>query len=119
MALLVHTWDIPSDRHGREEYQLIGQESIPIVLAQPGVKEFRGYRNPLRASPHVMVHIEFENDAALQQFLDSYVYGDMIRDLARVGCRNIRAEVWSTSPVVPVPMRGAAASSEPRARPSG
>ena len=105
MALLIQTWDIPADRRGHEEYELIGQEAIAVVLAQPGVLEFRAYRNPLRASPQVMVQIEFEGDAALQKFLDSFVYGDVIRDLTRVGCHNIQSQVWTGSPVVPVPRR--------------
>ena len=105
MALLVHTWDIPNTRHGREEYQLIGQESIPLVLRQPGVCEFRAYRNPLRASPQVKVEIEFESDALLQQFLDSHVHDEILHDLGRVGCGNIRTEIWTSSPVVPTHVR--------------
>jgi quinol monooxygenase YgiN len=105
MALLVQTWDIPAGRGGREEYALIGQEAISTVLAQPGVLEFRAYRNPLRASPQVMVQIEFESDAALQRFLDSFSYGDIIGDLSRVGCLNIQSQVWTGSPVVPTPRR--------------
>src|SRR5689334_18285484 len=107
MALLVHTWDIPADRTGREEYELIGQESVPIVLRQTGVREFRAYRNPLSASPQVMVQIEFDTDAHLQQFVGSYVHGDMLHDLLRAGIRNLRTEVWTASPVIPAPLRPA------------
>jgi hypothetical protein len=105
MSLLVHTWDMPQDRKGRAEYELVGQESIPIVLKQPGVREFRAYRNPLGATPQVMVHVEFEEDAYLHQFLASYVHQEIVGDLIRVGVRNFRTEVWSGSPVVPRPMR--------------
>jgi len=105
MALLVHTWDIPQDRKGRAEYQLVGQEAIPIVVRQPGVREFRAYRNPLGATPQVMVHIEFDADAYLYQFLESYVHQDIVSDLIRVGVRNFRTEVWTGSPVVPTPIR--------------
>jgi hypothetical protein len=107
MALLVHSWDIPADRGGQEEYRLVGQESIPIVLSQPGVLEFRGYRNPLQATPNVMIQVEFESDALLQQFLASYVHGDLVKDLLRAGVRNFRTEVWAASPVIPGPIRPA------------
>jgi hypothetical protein len=104
MALLIHTWDIPPDPTGREEYRLIGQEAIIIVLRQPGVRELRAYRNPLRATPQVMVQIEFDTDEALQRYLDSHTYGEILRDFIRVGCRNIRSEVWAASPLVPRPL---------------
>jgi hypothetical protein len=101
MALLVHTWDMPADKRGLEEYRLVGQEAIPIVLQQPGVREFRAYRSPTRASPQVAVHIEFESDTLLQQFLESYVHGELVHDLLRSGIRNFRSEVWGASPVAP------------------
>ena len=66
MALLVQTWDIPAGRDGREEYALIGQEAISTVLAQPGVLEFRAYRNPLRASPQV-AHAYLGGEPALRE----------------------------------------------------
>src|SRR5687768_3296836 len=107
MALLVHTWDMPADKRGKEEYRLVGQEAIPIVLQQPGVREFRAYRSPTHSSPQVMVHIEFESDALLQHFLQSYVHGELVHDLMRAGIQNFRTEVWGTSPVAPEALRPA------------
>ncbi len=107
MALLVHTWDMPADKRGMEEYRLVGQESIPVVLAQPGVREFRAYRSPLRTTPQVMVEIEFETDDLLQQFLESYIHGDLVKDLIRAGVQNFHTNVWAASPVMPTAARPA------------
>lgn len=106
MALLIHCWDMPPDRRGQEEYRLIGQELVPIVARQPGVREFRAYRSPAGATPQVMVQVEFDSDDSLHQFVASHTHGEMLRDLLRVGCHNLTTQVWAVSPAVPHPIRG-------------
>ena len=53
MPLLVHTWDLPFTKADMEWYQDRGGEWVPMVLRQPGVIEFRAYRNPTGSSPQV------------------------------------------------------------------
>lgn len=105
MALLVHTWDLPRGRDKLEQYRLAGEEWIPAVLRAPGCREFRGYRNPLRASPQVMVEAEFDTLENLQRWLDSAEYQGILQGLASLGCTNIQVQVWEASPVVRQPRR--------------
>lgn len=75
------------------------------MLKQPGVTEFRAYRNPTLTSPQVMAHIEFDGMDALMQFLVSDDYGMIMGDLRATGATNISVDIWDGSPVVPEPLR--------------
>jgi len=75
------------------------------VLKQPGVKEFRAYRNPYRTTPHVMIHTEFDSMASWLKFAQSDDYATIISGVRSAGCTNIAAEPWDASPVVPEAIR--------------
>lgn len=105
MALLVQTWDLPIKKTVLEWYAARGSEWVPSVLRQPGVVEFRAYRNPLHASPEVMTHTEFTSMADLQAWLGSDEYRRIIGELHQVGCTNLTVAVWDSSPIVPEPRR--------------
>ena len=103
MPLLVHTWDLPFAKSDLDWYQQRGSEWVPMVLRQPGVTEFRAYRNPSQSSPQVMVHTEFETLDALQRWMASEEYHRIMGELR--GCGNISVAVWDNSPIVPRPRR--------------
>jgi heme-degrading monooxygenase HmoA len=99
MPLLVHTWDLPFTKADMEWYRERGGEWVPTVLRQPGVVEFRAYRNPTLSSPQVMVHSQFATMADLQRWMASDEYRRIMGELR--GCGNISVAVWDDSPVVP------------------
>ena len=108
MSLQILSWDMPSSG---EQLKAYGKKSktvwIPTVLKQPGVKEFRAYRNPSLTSPQVTAHIEFDHMESLMQFLASDDYSMIIADFGATGVTNVSSEIWDGSPVVPEPLRPA------------
>jgi len=78
---------------------------IPTILRQPGVKEFRAYRNPYHVTPDVVVHNEFDSLTSWLKFIESEDYANLVSDMRAVGCTNIAVEIWDASPVVPEPWR--------------
>jgi heme-degrading monooxygenase HmoA len=103
MALLIHTWDLPYSKADLSWYENRGSEWIPMVLRQPGVREFRAYRSPTMSSPQVMVQTEFETIDDLQRWMASNDYHQIMSELR--GCGNITVQVWEASPIVPRTMR--------------
>ena len=104
MALGVMTWDLPLGEQ-MEAYNGKTRGWITTVLKQTGVKEFRAYRNPQHTSPQVMVHTEFDSLESWLKWVGSEEYATIMSELRAVGCTNITAEVWGTSPVVPEPLK--------------
>ena len=106
MALQILSWDIPLSE---EQLKLYGEKAkaewIPTVLKQPGVKEFRAYRNPSLTSPQVVIHTEFDSMNSLTRFFASDDYSMIIGSLRATGVTNISAETWDASPIVPEPLR--------------
>lgn len=106
MALHMLSWDLPSSEAQMNAYnEKARTDWIPTFLKQPGVKEFRGYRNPALTSPQVAVHMEFDSMHSLMQYLASDDYSNFMRDLRDSGSTNISAETWDGSPLVPKPLR--------------
>jgi quinol monooxygenase YgiN len=104
MALGILAWDLPpADKN--EMYLQSTQKWIATVLKQPGVKEFRAYRNPFGVTPQIVTHTEFDSMASWLTFLQSEKYTDIVNDLRNLGCANITAEVLETSPLVPEPLK--------------
>ena len=108
MPLQILSWDLPISE---EQLKVYGEKAktvwIPTALKQPGVTEFRAYRNPFLTSPQVMFHMEFDRMDSLMQFLASDEYSMIMGDLRATGVTNISAEIWDASPVVPEPLRPA------------
>lgn len=108
MPLQILSWDLPI---AEEQQKAYGEKAktvwIPTALKQPGVTEFRAYRNPTLTSPQVTIHIEFDRMDALMQFVASEDYSMIMDGLRATGATNISVEIWDTSPVVPEPLRPA------------
>lgn len=106
MALYIMTWDLP---FSAEQLKTYGEKAktvwIPAILKQPGVKEFRAYRNPTLTTPNIMIHMEFDSMASIGQYLESEDIGTIMADLKNSGVTNISAQIWGGSPVVPEPIR--------------
>ena len=106
MALAVMSWDLPSSPERMAAYAEQSRSNwIPSVLRQPGVKEFRAYRNPTLTTPEVVIHIEFDSMNSLVQYRASDDYSRIIRELRAAGATNISAETWDASPIVPETLR--------------
>ena len=106
MALVVSSWDLPSSAEQLKAYGEQAQSNwIPTVLKQPGVKEFRGYRNPTHTTPQVVSHTEFDSMNSLMQYLASDDFSRLMGELRATGVTNISAEIWDASPILPEPLR--------------
>jgi len=105
MALSILSWDLPPAEQIETYNEKAGTEWIPTVLKQPGVKEFRAYRNPYHTTPQVVIHTEFDSLASWLKFVESEDYAAIMADLRAVGCTNLSSEVWGASPVVPEPLK--------------
>ena len=104
MALGILGWDLPPAEN-MDAYVKVTQKGIAQVLKHPGVKEFRSYRNPLKVTPQVITHTEFDSMASWLAFIQSQAYADIVAGLESVGCTNFFAEVWDASPLVPEPLK--------------
>lgn len=104
MALGILAWDLPPAER-MEEYMAITKTWIATVLQQPGVKEFRAYRNPFGTSPQAVTHTEFDSLASWLAFIQSDVYANIVADLRAKGCTNLTSEVWDVSPAAPEPLK--------------
>ncbi len=106
MALAVMSWDMPLSAEQMKAYGEQAQSNwIPTVLKQPGVKEFRAYRNPTHTTPEVLLHTEFDSMNSLMQYLASDDYSRIMSELRATGVTNISVEIWDASPIVPEPLR--------------
>ena len=105
MALSILSWDLPPAEQIETYNEKARTVWIPTVLKQPGVKEFRAYRNPYHTTPQVVVHTEFDSLASWLKFVESEDYATIMADLRAVGSTNLSAEVWDTSPIVPEPLK--------------
>jgi len=105
MALSIMSWDLPPEDKKEIYNEKAGTSWIPTILKQPGVKEFRAYRNPYHTSPEVVVHIEFDTLTSWLNYVESEDYASTIADMKAVGCTNQSAEVWDASPIVPEPLK--------------
>lgn len=104
MALGILAWDLPPAEK-MKAYEEHTRTWIALVLKQPGVKEFRAYRNPFATTPNVVTHTEFDSMASWLAFVGSEDYRHIVADLRALGCTNIVSEVWDTSPLVPEPLK--------------
>jgi heme-degrading monooxygenase HmoA len=105
MALSILSWDLPPADKIETYVKKAGTSWIPTILKQPGVKEFRAYRNPYHTSPQVVVHTEFDSMASWLKYVESEDYASFVADMKAVGCTNLSVEVWDASPVVPEPLK--------------
>ena len=105
MALISLTWDLPPENQMETYLEKARTEWIPSILTQPGLKEFRAYRNPLQTTPQVLSHVEFDDLQSLESYLQSMAYAVVISGLNGVGCTRVSAQVWDASPVAPEPLK--------------
>jgi heme-degrading monooxygenase HmoA len=104
MALGIMTWNLPAAGPSAEYAERARTSWIPTVLAQPGVKEFRGYRHPAGDHLKVLVETEFESSEQAQQWMKSADYARIKAELADLGATDIADETWDTSPLLPEPL---------------
>ncbi len=98
VELLIQSWDLPADPQAMDAYRKKAREEwIPTVLRQPGLKDFRGYRNALRMSPHAMIHTEWEDLVSLTTWVRSDDYARIFEELRAFGCTNLTTQMWTTS----------------------
>ncbi|MFW6195535.1 MAG: antibiotic biosynthesis monooxygenase family protein [Chloroflexota bacterium] len=104
MALLSVTYDLPSGGPSPDYAERVGK-MLQDMLKQPGLKEFRGYRNPLKVSPHVLTQSEWEDLESITAYLKTDVYDRIMQEMSALGCANIAISIWDASPVTPEPIR--------------
>ncbi len=100
MALIVATFDLPP-REKMEIFREKGREWVATVLKMPGLKEFRAYRNAYYASPHVMLHEEFDSLESCLKLIKTPEYYAHIADMRALGFSNLSVQMWETAPDYP------------------
>ena len=100
MALLMITWDLPPAEQ-RQVYDAKGPEWVEMVMRQPGVIQFRGFRNPFHTTPMAMIHVEFDSLASCMRFIESGDYATLSAEMYAAGVTNVSAQLWKASPSVP------------------
>ncbi len=111
MALLTINWDLPpKEKMGKYKSKaFLTNETRPSwiknIMKQQGFKELRAYRNPFRTTPQVLVLCEFDNLESCLKYIESEDYALLHSELLDVGCTNITAQFWGTSPVIPEPLK--------------
>ena len=106
MVLFVMTWDLPTQRERLTVYANKARNDwIPTVLRQPGVEEFRTFRNPMESTPQVMVTIEFDTLDSWRAFIESDDNRRIMREVRIVGATNLTAQVWTPSTITPATER--------------
>lgn len=104
MALVVVAWNLPPPER-MEAYNEKAKTWIATVLAQPGTKEWRAYRNPLHATPEVVSHQEFDTLESALQYLESEARATIGSEMRALGCTEFEAEVWEASSFAPEPLK--------------
>ncbi|MBU0656710.1 MAG: hypothetical protein KJ914_16435 [Gammaproteobacteria bacterium] len=106
MALFVMFWDLPP----AEQMQAYGVQAktwTNTVLEVPGVREFRAYRNPSKATPQVTVQVEFDSLESVEKFVNSESFSKNLDGLKKLGIHNFSTQMWDASPVIPAPLKPA------------
>lgn len=104
MALVITAWNLPAPER-MEAYNKQAKTWIATVLAQPGTKEYRAYRNPLHATPEVTTHQEFDTLESAIQHLASEARATVESEMRAAGCTEFVIEVWDASPIAPEPLK--------------
>ena len=99
------TWDLPPKDQLAAYAQKAQNECVPMILKQPGIKEFRAYRNPQNMTPQVIALHEFEDYESAQQFSTSEAGARMLAEMRDIGCANFTVQIWDRSPLIPDPLR--------------
>lgn len=104
MALGVMTWKLPATGSFEQYAERAKTPWIPTVLAQPGVKEFRGYRTQGEDFVSVRTETEFTSMEFAQQWMNSSEYARVMSELVEHGATEIETETWDASPLIPDPL---------------
>lgn len=104
MALVVATFDVPPPDK-LEIFREKGREWVATVLRMPGLKEFRAYRNFYYASPHVMLHEEFDSIESCVKFIKTPEYYAHVIEMRALGLSNLSVQMWEAAPDSPEPLR--------------
>ena len=104
MAMVIMTYDLPTeDQIGA--YNAWAKEVIPAILGQPGLREFRAYRNPFLVTPEVMTCLGFDSLTSCLKYVESEFYATNAAKTKALGCRNFSVQLWATSPFTPEPLK--------------
>jgi hypothetical protein len=85
-------------------YNAWAKKTVGIVLAQPGLLEFRGYRN-LAGSPQVLTVTVWEDGGSWAKFVETG-WPPLEAEL-RAFITNHHYALWGSSPLIPQPLRPA------------
>ncbi|MFC1607843.1 hypothetical protein ACFL47_07720 [Candidatus Latescibacterota bacterium] len=105
MALYMSAWDLPLDEENIKAYNDKAKTWVARILKQPGVREFRAYRDPLRNSPGVMIHAEFDSLESVIKYLKNEDTIKTTDEMLALGCSNFVNEMWDGSPLIPAPLK--------------
>lgn len=102
MAVIIVTWDEPSNKANVAKARARAGEWRKTVLAQPGLEEFQVLRN--FSSPTGMVIERFSSSSAAMDYLESDDYSNIVEEMKELGMTNVSGRLWPTDPDVPRPL---------------
>jgi hypothetical protein len=86
----------------QQAYQAWAKSTVGTMMRQPGLVEFRAYRNML-GTPQVRTTTEWQSLADYEKF--SLGAWQPLEAELRTMATHIRVELWGPSPLVPEPLR--------------
>jgi len=86
----------------QQAYLQWAKKTIGAILQQPGIIEFRAYRNVM-ISPEVRSTSVWQTLADWASFAESATWQELLQEM-RTFTTGIRVEIWGPSPVVPEPL---------------
>jgi heme-degrading monooxygenase HmoA len=101
---MISTWDLPP-KEQIEAYNEKAGTWLATTLKQPGLKQWRAFRNPFMTTPEVMVISEFDSLASCLKWVESDDYAAVVGEMRAAGCTNAAVQLWGTSPLAPEPLK--------------
>lgn len=105
MALLIIFFDRPADLDG-SGYRERSRNWIAELVRLEGFVEFSAQWNALATSPNTMVLIRLASTEAAINALSKPAITLMIEDMRAHGCKNILANAFQNSELIPQPIIG-------------
>lgn len=104
MAMIIITWDNPSDEDKVKAMEEKAKDWRTTVLQQDGLKSFSSFVHPFALSQS-MVSESFASVDDANQYMSSPQWAQIVSEMGSMGATNIKADLWKPSKDVPVALR--------------
>jgi quinol monooxygenase YgiN len=104
MAMIIITWDNPSDENKVKAMEEKAKDWRETVLEQGGLESFSAFVHPFAMSQS-MVSESFASINDANNYMSSPQWAQIVSEMRAMGATNIKADLWKPSPDVPVSLR--------------